>query len=86
MQIVEALFASDGFSVVNCRVSNINGNVVLSLDSFAVDLEMELTHPRHDDFLTLHVVLDRESWVLSLESIQGFQEGVQISYLLWFDC
>lgn len=44
VQIVEGLFASDGFSVVNGRVSNDDVDVVFSPDSFAVDLKMQLTH------------------------------------------
>jgi hypothetical protein len=85
VKIVELGLGPDGLSVVNGWISNVDVDIILSLDSLAVDEEMKLTHARDNNFLTFLIVIDSESWILPLESIQGLKEGVEIGHLLGLD-
>ena len=70
VQIVELGFGSDSLTVVDGRVTNDEVDVILTLHALAVDEQMELTHTRDDDLLTLLILLHHKSGVFSLETLE----------------
>jgi hypothetical protein len=77
VQEIECLLGRNSLSIVYGWVTNNQVNVIFSLHSLAVDKEMQLSHSRNNDLLTLFILLDDKGGVFSLEARQCLQESVQ---------
>jgi len=53
VQEVEVGFGVDGLAVVDCRISNDEVDVVLTLHAFTVHKQVQLTHATNNDLLRL---------------------------------
>ncbi|KAH3680161.1 hypothetical protein WICPIJ_008374 [Wickerhamomyces pijperi] len=74
VRIVEISWDGDGFTVRDLWLTSDTFNTVLSLHSFDVDLQMQLTHTGDDGLLGLRVVLHSESRIFLLETVDGLGE------------
>ena len=67
MQIVKNTSLSDGFTIIDARLTSFTFHIKLSSDSLDIDLKMQLTHTADHHFLSLFVDVDAEGRVLSFE-------------------
>ena len=73
--VVEFPAGVDGLAVGHFGLSRDAVDTVLAPESFNVDFQVELAHPRYDGFLGFWIDFAAEGWILALEAVHSFGEG-----------
>mmetsp|Transcript_21397 Transcript_21397/g.31133 ORF Transcript_21397/g.31133 Transcript_21397/m.31133 type:complete len:223 (-) Transcript_21397:896-1564(-) len=79
-EVLKIRLPENVFLIVHSGLPRLNWTVVLTLHSFYVDFEVQLSHPTNDSVACILVNLEAKRWVFPCEATHSFRERPGICF------